>query len=257
MSQSTAEAAKSIVAIMKESCAPQTIVPVDEAQFQHLNLDEYQAFRTMLEAQGFSHLADVEILEISQSPTSVIAPTMIRVMVSKEGHITATYYQVRPNVVRCLKLLLRGLMNMRFIDAPRCFMNAMKTRHCSGFETEFDDGRFLVTSNAQSAGILSGPPTIESSFFPFGTPISFLLQTHQNRLNEILSNKDEPKPIVIHTLSEMLEMQKRQNDQKIAHRAASQWVTKGELQNMSSGNPELADAVFEEVQELLAQERSK
>lgn len=257
MLQTPADTAKSIVARMKKQYStPHTMVAVDEAEFQHLNLDDYQTFRDMLEEQGFRYIADLEILEVSNAPNSVIARTMIRTMASKDGYITTGYYQVMPNVRNRLKNLLIGLSNMRFIDAPVGFIKAMKTRHCSEFETEFDDGSFLTTSNAQSAGSLSGPLSIESHFFPYGTPISSLLEVHQKRLNEILSSNEGRKPIAMRTLTDILQSGQRLKSLKNAHRAASQWITKEELQKMSGGNPELANEVYAEIQKLLAQEQA-
>jgi hypothetical protein len=256
MSKSAAEAARAIVATMKGMYgAPHTVVPVDEAQFKHLQLDRYRSVKSMLEAQGFRYIADLEILQVSQSPTSLIARTMIRSMVSQDGHVVADYYQIRPRTWRRLKLLGRGLLNLRLFDAPQNFLKGMGTRHCIGFETEFDDGRFLITSNAESASKVSMPPTIERVFFPYGTPPSVVYSAHAKRLADVLGGSHVPKPVVIESLADLLQMQKRQNAQKIAHRAAMQWVTKSELEGLSNGNQAIADAVFEEVQKLLEQEQ--
>jgi hypothetical protein len=255
MSQSTAEAAQSILAGMRRSySAPYTMVSVDAAEFRHLTLDAYRVFQSALEAQGFMHVADLEILEESHSPTTLMARTMIRSMRSANGHVTADYYQVKPRICRRLKILGRGLLNLRLLAAPRNFMKGMKTQHCIGFETEFTDGNFLITSNAEGASLLSGPPTIECIYFPYGTPGKVLLDAHMNRLEEIVSAKKGRMPAPVRSLPDLLQMQKRQRAQKVAYRASVQWVTKAELQNMSSGNLELANEVFSEVQKLLAQD---
>jgi hypothetical protein len=256
MSKSAAEAAMAIVATMKGVySAPHTVVPADEAQFKHLQLPGYRFFKSLMEAQGFKYVADLEILQVSQSPTSLIARTMIRSMLSQNGHVLAAYYQVRPRIWRRLKLLGRGLLNLRLFDAPQNFLKGMRTRHCVGFETEFDDGRFLITSNAESASKVSMPLSIQRVFFPYGTPPSVVYSAHAKRLADMVDGSQGPKPVVIESLTDLLQMQKRQNAQKIAHRAAVQWVTKSELEGMSNGNPDVADAVFEEVQKLLEREQ--
>ena len=257
MFKSAASAARQIVDSMQKSySAPQTLTPVSEADFPRLDLAKYQSFRTDMEVRGFRYVADLEILELSQSTTTLLARTMIRSMISTDGSIALGYYQIKPRIWRSVKLLATGLLNFRFIDAPRNFLDGMRTKHCIDFETEFVDGRFLITSNAQLAGLISGPPTIESNYFSFGTPVSVLFDFHRKRLDEILSSGAGIKPAALSSVSEILQMQKRQSTQKAAYRAAVQWVTKEELQGISFGHTDLGNEVFSEVQKLLNDPRS-
>jgi hypothetical protein len=252
MSESTAKAARHIVELMQTSYSEtHTVVPVSETDFPHLNLLTYRSFLADMEARGFRHVADLEILEVSRSTTTLLARTMIRSMISEDGCIVSNYYQVKPRICRRMKLLAKGLLNRRFIDAPHNFINGMRTRHCADFETEFDDRSFLTTSNAQAAALISAPPTIETHYFPYGTSSSVLLDAHRRRLDEILHTRSGVKPIALSCASDLLQMQKRQRLQKMAHRASIQWVTQTELQGMSAGNPHLGDEVFAEVQKLL------
>jgi hypothetical protein len=252
MSESAAKAARQIVESMKRLYSePYTTVTVSETDFSHLDLSLYRSFRLGMEARGFRYLADLEILEISNSPTSLIARTMTRSMLSESRNIVSDYYQVKPRIWRRIKLLAKGLLNGRFIAAPRNFINGIKTRSCVGFETEFDDGSFLITSNAKSAELISVPASIERQFFDYGTSFSLLLDAHNKRLDELLQSRSGVKPITLSSLSDLLQMQKRQQLQKVAHRATVQWVTKAEIQGMSSSNPKLGDEVFSEVQKLL------
>jgi hypothetical protein len=255
MGSSARETAKAIVASMKNHYgAPHTVVPADESQFDHLDLNGYRTFQAALESEGFLALGNVEILEVSQSPTTLIARTMIRCMISGDGTTYAGYYQVRPRIWRRLKLLVRGLINLRLIAAPLNFITGMLTRHCLEFETELNDGRFLITSNAEAAARITGPRSIESNIRPYSTPTAALLQAHQRRLGELVAETNA-KPLILRTYADVEGMQKRQNAQKIAHRATVQWVTYAELERMSGGNVEQAEEVFEEVRKLLADER--
>jgi hypothetical protein len=248
----TRKAARHILETMQRQYgAPNTMVSAAEADFAHLDLAAYRTFRAAREGEGFRHVGDLEVLEVSRSPTSLLARTMLRSMVSEDGFVVSDYYQVKPRIGRYMKLLARGLRNLRFIDAPRSFARGMHTRHCIGFSTEFDDGTSLVTSNAQAASLISGPATIESHYFPFGTPSPVLLQAHRARVEEILCAKPQMKPVAIASLSDLLQMYKRQSTQKAAYRATAQWITKAELEGMSAGRPEIANAVFSEVRKLL------
>jgi hypothetical protein len=243
----TKAARRILESLQRRYGAPHTMVPVSEADFAHLDLPAYRTFRAAMEAAGFRYLGDLEVLEVSRSPTTLLARTMIRGMISEDGVIASDYFHVKPRVWRYLKLLATGLRNLRFVDAPRAFARGMHTRHC----TEFDDGTSLVTSNAQAASMITSPPTIETSFSPYGTPPSILLQAHRTRVEEILRAKTQVRPVVVASLSDPLQMNKRQSTQKTAYRATVQWVTKAELQGMSAGRPEIADLVFAEVQKLL------
>lgn len=252
-----AEAAKAIVAMAKENYgAPPTLVPTDEAKFPHLELDEYRGFRSAMEIEGFSFLCDLDMLEISRSPTTLLAPAMIRVMVSADSHIVTDHYQVKPRYWRRLKVLASGLLSLRLLDAPINFLQGLRTQYCTGFETEFDNGSFLVTSNAHAASMMSGPSSIENQFFAFGTAISTLLDAHRTRLAEIVDTPGGPKPLAIRSLDDLLRMQKRQSAHKVAHRAACQWVTQDELHQYTQGNTELAEALYAEVKKLLAADRT-
>jgi hypothetical protein len=243
--------------LQRQYGAPNTVVSVSEADFAHLDLAAYRTSRADMEAEGFRHIGDLEVLEVSESPSSLLARTMLRSMISEDGFIVSNYYQVKPRIGRYMKLLARGLRNLRLIDAPRSFARGMRTRHCSGFTTEFDDGTSLVTSNAHAASAISGPPAIESNYFAYGTPSSVLLRAHRARVEAILCAKTEVKPVVIASLPDLLQMYKRQSTQKSAYRATVQWITKAELQGMSSGNPAIANAVFAEVQKLLDSDRAE
>lgn len=249
MSESVSEAAKTVLEIMKRQYqSSYTIVPVVEKDFSHLDLSRYHAFRAGMEAGNFAFMSDLEILEVSQSPTSVIARTMIRSMLSRDGTINAGYYQIKPHLGRRLKLLLKGLKNLRLIDAPKSFLKSLGTKNYFDFETELSDGTFLVTTNIQPT--ISNPPTVETHYLPYATPASAMLQFHQQQLEETLKKHATISPKPMSGLQDILAMQKRQRDQKTAYRATVQWITQSELQKMSGGNPELANAIFNDIQKL-------
>ncbi len=249
MSESVSEAARTILEIIKRQYqSDYTIVSVNETDFPHLALSRYRAFQAEMEAENFSFMSDLEILEVSQSPTSVIARTMIRSMLSRDGTINAGYYQIKPNLERRVKLLLKGLKNLRWIDAPRSFLNSLGTKNYFDFETALSDGTFLVTTNIQPS--ISNPPSVETHYLPFATPASAMLQFHKQQLEEKLKNNAAISPGTMSSLPDILAMQKRQRDQKTAYRATVQWITQSELQTMSGGNPDLANAIFNDIQKL-------
>jgi hypothetical protein len=243
-----------IIARMREYGAAHTVMPVIASQFGHLSLARYGQFQARMEQLGFRFLTDVEIPEVSNLTCSVMAPTMLRTMTS--GVVVATYYQVRPRVGRRLLLLGLGLLNLRLIAAPRDFIAGMRTRHCVQLHSEFDDGRSLTTGNGQAAASITPPPSVERHLFPWGTPLATLLATHRQRFDEIAGERADARPVVVSTLQDLLDMHRRQNARKLAHRTAVGVVTRDEIRRMCARNPALADAVCAEVEKLLAHESS-
>lgn len=257
MAFSVTDAARSIIAMMRaQYSAPQTMVPADPTSFPHLDLPAYARFQAEMEKAGFRMVGDIEILELSNSPTTTVARTFIRNMLSADGRISCDYYQMKPRIGRQLAMLWRGLQNFRFYDAPRHFFTSMATRHCTGLESEFEDGRQLMTCNAQGAAQISGPPTIEATFFPYGAPVSVLLEHHGRRLADIAAGSASPtRPLAMGSMEDILAMQKRQHMQKVTHRASVQLISQDELRRMG-GNQDVGDAIFTEVQRLLRAEHA-
>jgi hypothetical protein len=251
--QSARDAAVRILASLKATySAPLEAVPVAEADFAHLDLPAYAAFRLWAEGEALRYLGDLEFPALSNSPTTVIARTMVRAHLSTDGTVSAEYYQVKPRVDRVLKKLLTGLMNLRWIAAPAWTLRALKTRHCVSFYNEFDDGSFVATSNAETAGRLSSPPSIDVKFFAYGTARSVLLEAHRQRVQAKLTAGSGCRASAAHDLTGVLARQRRLSQKKNAYRAAQDWISKAEL-NVMAKNRELADAVYAEIQKLLAE----
>lgn len=248
MSDSTARAARRIVASMQSGfTAVHTRVPVDLSEFEHLDLTAYDAYQEDMEAHGFRHMADYEILELRNKPNAALVRTFIRAMLSRDGKVQSSYYQARPLLRTELNLLFMGLLNFRFISAPAKFRQKMKTRHCVDFETEFDDGHFIVTSNAEGAGRLASPPEIDNLFFPYGTPVDELMDEHYRRLVAAIK-KSSVKPLVVTNLDELYRSANRATAIKSAFRhSGGPVISRDELRRLSSGNTEVADAVYAEI----------
>lgn len=246
------QSAQHIIASMRRNFgATPTTRSAREEDFGHLDLRAYREFRSRHEALGFRFLWDFELAEVSDSPTTFVARTFIRAMVSADATIVAYYYQVRPRLDRLCRQLLRGLLNRRWIDAPRFFLRTLRTRHCSDYESECSDGSFITTSNAQSAGSISSPPTVSSEFHAYGTATEVLLDSQKRRLAGWAAAHPDGDLCRVTSLDGLRAMQARLKQQKNAHRMAVSWVTKAELVKMSGGNPALAEAVFAEVQRQL------
>jgi len=251
------QAAADILQTMRRQYSgPHVIVPAQEADFPHLDLSAYAGFRSELGQHGFRYIGDIELRDVSQVHDKKMARTMIRAMLSDDGRISAGYYQIRALFWRQLLLLLAGLANLRLVTAPLASVRALKTRHCIDFSTEFSDGRHLITTNAEASAILEMPPSIEKQHFPYGTPAAALLSRHRARLDEIVQQHAGVQPRVMASTDDLVQKVQREKAIKDSYRAALQWITQEELRKMSRGDHAWADAIFAEVRNILAGERS-
>jgi hypothetical protein len=232
--------------------APVEVVSASEVDFAHLDLSAYASFRSWFESQSFRHMADLELPALSRNPNTFFAATMIRTYLAADGTIGADYYQMKPRIYRVVRQLIIGLLNLRWVDAPTWAIKTLRTRHCVDFETELDDGTFIVTSNAETAALLSSPPSVDSVFFQFNTAPLKLLEAHKQRVHSKLANLPGHRVIVVKDLAGLQQQNRRLREQKRAYRAALDWISRAELASMAN-NRELADAVYAELRKLLSE----
>jgi hypothetical protein len=239
-------AARNILATMRRTygSAP-TRVPVEPVDFPGLDLAAYARVTQELAGAGYRPLLDYAIAQINDSPTSLIAPTFIRTFVARDGATVANYYQRRPRWGRLAQTLWRGLMNGRWLAAPRMALGAAATRHCLDFACEFADGHWVFTSNAEGAEMVGTPPQMDRKFLPYGTGTAQVLAKHQAR--QAAAGAAHGAPLPVRGIPDLHAMLARESAAKSAHRAAIGWVTHGELLKMSGGNRDLADQVYAEV----------
>jgi hypothetical protein len=244
------DAARQILDTMRGSYqAPVEVVPASEVNFAHLDLSAYASYKSWFESQSFRHMADLELPVMSRDPNSFFAATMIRAHLSADGTIGTIYYQMKPRIHRVVRQLINGLLRLRWFDAPVWALKTLRTYHCVDFETEFDDGTFIVTTNAETAALISSPPSVDAVYFPFSTAALKLLEAHRQRVHSKLENTPGCRAIAAKDLAELQQQNRRLSEQKRAYRAALDWISREELASLAN-NPELADAVYAELRKL-------
>lgn len=230
------------------------VVEVDEADFRHLRLSDYHAFRKWIEGRGFRYLNDIAIPAFTASPTSVLQPTMIRQYLSSDGATLGGFYQTRPRMARIVRNLMLGLIVGRFIAAPAAFANQNRTSNYVEFETEFDDGTFLITSNAAAAGVFELPPGLDAEYLDARTKAGPVLKRHKERLVEKRRKSRTNHPRVLFTADDVGASQARLQLMKHEHRKSLGWYTLKELTALS-GNASLAAAIYAEIRNCLGLDR--
>ena len=107
----------------------------------------------------------------------------------------------------------------------------MKLGRTVDCETEFPDGRYLVTNNAQASSPLTRPPGFDEQILPSHTSYEVVFQTHQQRLKDFLAANPGVQPTIMRTVEESQEMQHRMQAVKAAYRKQIGTLTVDELKN--------------------------
>ncbi|MDC0598466.1 hypothetical protein OAP18_01285 [Gammaproteobacteria bacterium] len=221
-------------------------IDASEDDFPHIDFSKYRSIENTLKTDGFKKIGDIELVNISNDPTGVFRKTLIRSFVSQDNGSVVSCYELRPKWSRILLLLVRGVLALRWIAAPRFFLSMIPPRFILDIETELSDGSFVVTANAQAAGFLSGPPTVDELYLPYGTGLEKLWELHLLRLKEKIVGEVSLR--AIRDKVALRKMQDRLKMEKTAHRSSSNWIKKEEIQAMCQGHSELAKLVYEELQ---------
>ena len=229
----TDSAARDILANLEATYQPtHDYVPVRADDFRHLDLAFYQRTERDLQARGFRRLADLEDRTITNAPGTVLSPVMVRVLLSRDGTVSAALYHphIRRFGLRALLWLLRKLPG-RVTD----------------METECSDGSFVVTSNATMAAALADAPLIDAEYLPARTAPIDVYARHTQRLAAHLRVRPGVTPRVLVTHDDVLASQNRMNALKAAYRGELGMVTRAELEQLSLVGHRMAHDVHDAI----------
>ncbi len=186
---------------------------VEARLFGHLDLGFYDEARDYLVAQGGIWFGDFENLTVKAS--AIDLRTFIRILTAEDQTICICLYHPKPKLWTRLLLWIARFKLGRTVDC----------------ETEFPDGRYLITNNAQEASRLTLPPGFDEQYLPADTSYEVVFQTHQQRLKDFLAANPGVPPTMMRTAEEVMEMQHRMQAIKAAYRKEVGGVTKDELEN--------------------------
>lgn len=226
-------AAREILANLEATYQPtHEYVRVRPEDFRHLDLGFYRRTASLLSAHGFKLLADLEDRTITNAPGTVLSPVLVRVLLSRDGTVTAALYHphIRRFWMRALLWLLRKLPG-RVTD----------------METECSDGSFVATSNASMAAALADAPMINAEYLPARTAPVEVYARHTQRLAEHLAARPGVTPNVLRTHDDVLASQNRMNALKAAYRGELGMVTREELERLSMVGRQTAHDVHDAI----------
>jgi hypothetical protein len=111
--------------------------------------------------------------------------------------------------------------------------------------TEFTDGTFAITSNTKEIDMMTPPPAINSSKHPLETDAFALLDIHERRKAALLAAKPGAACVVINTIDEALESERRQQAVKNAFRKQIDYLDASEVRDIAktvgTGDAEVGD----------------
>jgi hypothetical protein len=217
---------------------------VDPTDFDRLDRGYYDDNRAWLEAQGFVHLADVENLTLSRAMPNL--RTFLRVMAGDGGAVTAAVYQVRldpPAEVKSVgadddeeeageepveDALVKAAGELPDDEPP-----APKRIDALEFETELEDGTFLVTNGLKDSDRTADAAGIDKLRLPAGTPREKVLAEHRRRVAQARAGGAVAR--VLNTFDEVMASQVRLQDLKVAHQRRVGYFNESELSKTGAG----------------------
>jgi hypothetical protein len=210
------------------------LVPTTPQDHPDVDHAFYDATQSLFEREGFTKLADLELL--SHTRTHPSTRTFIRVLIDEAATTNAAIYHLR----------FRGMAGL-VVGA----IGANKTPRVFEVETEMDDGHFVCTSMAKGAGNLTVHSDIHRDFLdPQSTTVGTLVARHRERLREYLARHPGTQPRALRTIEELCASGDRQQALKKAHRAGlGNAPTRDELHAI--GGPTLggaADSLADEIE---------
>lgn len=158
------------------------LTPIDPAFFEHLDLDAYYEISLHLAEAGLEFVADAE--PVIHNRTQLGSRTFFRLMKSSDDFVQGGIYQ-NPN-----------------LEAGVSFIFDL--------ETEFSDGRFIMTSNVPYLTGLLVSSGVDLVTFPANpTPFAEMVQFHREWIELVLKENPVLRAVPVQSLEEIDAFQKR------------------------------------------------
>ena len=180
-----------------------------DADFKGRDRKWYDTTTRKLNRLGYRHLGDVVNQTVANAAGLVV---VLRRFISKDGTNMAAIFQfVRPN------FLTGKPLDLRICDV----------------ESEFTDGSFLTSSNAESAKAASMPPQIRDTKYPTKTTIPKLIALHDAAKRKLLDEQPELRSVEIRTPDDYQAAQHRQEAIKAAFRQGIGYLDPAEVRRIA------------------------
>lgn len=223
------------------------IQEADLAAFAWLQRRGYERAGELFAAHGYRPLADVCMPDLFEG--SLLRPTVCRLALSPQAGL-ASYYQVYMDRRTLLRRAWRQCLRLQVVAAWRGLARRWPRRAVVDVTAAFDDGSFVVTGNAQAAGVWERPPEVDALQLAYHVPARAVLAEHARRVTGKLASTPGCRLRVPHTLDEVRAQSAQRHALRRAHRERVGWITCGELRRLGTG-PVHVEALRRRIGELL------
>ena len=181
--------------------------PPNTEDWEELDEEFYATATETLRGAGFRHLGDVVDRTLAQ-----IAGyrTVIRVMVSQGGTTMVGIYDISA---------MPGLKD--------------RVAHIFDVTTEFSDGMFLITCNTADTDLTNEVPGIERRRHPGQSEVLSLIDIHEKEKESLIAARPDRHALVVNTLEEAIESEKRQQTKKNQFRRESGYIQADEVRRIA------------------------
>lgn len=201
--------------------------PARADDFSHLDLAWYDRSRQTLEALGFTLLQDVQNLTVDRAGGT---RTLLRLFASRDGTAMACLYHLKPGWFA------------RVVGA--------KATQVLDVDTQFANGEWVCTSNAESAGAIHQPTSINALYLAAATPQPLVIEAHQKRVSAYVQQHPGVAAVRVASAEDVFRAQNALQAIKSAFRAG-RGLSRDELQQMAGGSSDQLEEVRRQANQIL------
>lgn len=202
--------------------------------FPLLDRSWYDRMAQDLRTRGFRFQVDLEDLTVSSAFPET--RTFIRVMTAEDDTLAAGFYQAKVTGPTLKMIQARGMDSLRVLD----------------LQTEFEDGRFVSTTNAEMSGSIQVPAEIIREVHPAEATADELLRRHRARVEMFRQGNPGVEAVPLTGTTALIASANRQNALRAAHREAQgEFVTREEIRRIARASDQ------QNAGEVLADEMEK
>jgi hypothetical protein len=248
MANTAREIAEQLVAGRSRKPEQREPVIATASDLAPMDRQAYDRFRSELTDAGYRHVGDYRVDNVyKEVDTHRHWPLVVRCMLSADGAVCASYYQMRPRISdNLIAIAGRALDGRLGIMGIAKLWRSVATEHFYDFGSEV--GRtHLGTTTAVAASAFTSPADVSLQFLPRATSLTSVRTAHESRVREAIA-RGSGVPTRMTNLHETQAMEGRCEAAKYAHRAKIGWVTQDELYAMLPTNREMAEAIYREVE---------
>lgn len=230
--------------------------------FESTDRGRYDAATQELSAVGFRHLGDV----VDETISGMGLPSpVIRVLAAPDGGASAGLYHL-PDMADGYD----DEDDEEEGDEDGGDGGKGRERSAGGggggqpitcdLESEFTDGTFLATNNTAGRDLTTPAPPVERRQHPPETPLADLVRLHQQEVQKLLAAKPGASAVPLHTLADVMEMQKRLQAAKHAFRKRIGYLDPAEVRRVAEqteGTEDLAGPIADTVEQVKREQRHR